>query len=105
MITDSMSAGAAPRQLVHTLMVGWSMAGSSWMGSLLRLTAPRINNKTTTTTTAAGFAIDNLLRFTAPSLSLALPGRGRSAFGADHGLICLVPGQFVMRRASAPHGG
>src|SRR6056297_276481 len=54
MISDSISSGAAARQPVEMVMDGRSMSGVIWIGSLTRLSNPKITRRMQPTATATG---------------------------------------------------
>ena len=66
MISDSISAGAAARQLVKIEITGSSMFGNSWMGSLTSANTPSRATIRMATSTPAGLRSDVSVRFMKP---------------------------------------
>ena len=69
MISDSISAGAAARQLVKIEITGSSMFGNSWMGSLTSANTPSSATMRMATSTPAGFRSEISVRFMAVILA------------------------------------
>jgi hypothetical protein len=75
MISDSISVGAAARQLVKIEMTGSSTLGNSWMGSLISAKMPSRATIRMATSTPAGFRSEVSVRFmpVLPSRQLLAP--------------------------------
>ncbi len=80
MISRSTSAGAAPNQLVVTVITGFWTSGASWMGMLRYATRPSMMTISTIAETATGRWMASLTAFIQDFLSTVTfcPSRRRS---------------------------